>query len=68
MKRAQHPIAVVLVTAALIGTTSLFGNDYYLRRIQQLRRRSGVQDLLHGRPDACQRRKVLRPGSHHGVR
>ena len=31
MKRAQHPIAVVLVTAALIGITSLFGNDYYLR-------------------------------------
>ena len=31
MKRAQHPIAVVLVAAALIGITSLFGNDYYLR-------------------------------------
>jgi len=31
MKRAQHPITVVLVTAALIGITSLFGNDYYLR-------------------------------------
>jgi branched-chain amino acid transport system permease protein len=31
MKRFQHPILVVLVAAALIGITSLFGNDYYLR-------------------------------------
>jgi branched-chain amino acid transport system permease protein len=31
MKRGQHPVAVVLVSAALIGLTSLFGNDYYLR-------------------------------------
>jgi branched-chain amino acid transport system permease protein len=31
MKRAQHPVLVVLVAAALIGITSLFGNDYYLR-------------------------------------
>ena len=31
MKAARHPIAVVLVTAALIGIASLFGNDYYLR-------------------------------------
>ena len=31
MKRNLHPIGVVLVAAALIGVTSLFGNDYYLR-------------------------------------
>ena len=31
MNRARHPIAVLLVSAALIGITSLFGNDYYLR-------------------------------------
>jgi branched-chain amino acid transport system permease protein len=31
MKTGQHPVAVVLVAAALIGATSLFGNDYYLR-------------------------------------
>ena len=31
MKTGQHPIAVVLVAAALIVITSLFGNDYYLR-------------------------------------
>jgi branched-chain amino acid transport system permease protein len=31
MNRGQHPVAVVLVAAALIGLTSLFGNDYYLR-------------------------------------
>jgi branched-chain amino acid transport system permease protein len=31
MKTGQHPIAVVLVAAALVGITSLFGNDYYLR-------------------------------------
>ena len=31
MKRAQHLMGVVLVAAALIGITSLFGNDYYLR-------------------------------------
>ena len=31
MKRGQHPLGVVLVAAALIGITSLFGNDYYLR-------------------------------------
>ena len=31
MKRFQHPMLVVLVAAALIGITSLFGNDYYLR-------------------------------------
>jgi len=31
MKKSLHPIAVVLVAAALIGVTSLFGNDYYLR-------------------------------------
>jgi branched-chain amino acid transport system permease protein len=31
MKRGQHPITVVLIAAALIGITSLFSNDYYLR-------------------------------------
>jgi branched-chain amino acid transport system permease protein len=31
MKRGLHPIAVLLVVAALIGITSQFGNDYYLR-------------------------------------
>jgi branched-chain amino acid transport system permease protein len=31
MKRSQHLLAVVLVVAALVGITSLFGNDYYLR-------------------------------------
>jgi branched-chain amino acid transport system permease protein len=31
MKRGQHPLAVVLVAAGLIGITSLLGNDYYLR-------------------------------------
>ena len=31
MKTVNHPVAVVLVVAALIGITSLFGNDYYLR-------------------------------------
>ncbi|MDM0116100.1 branched-chain amino acid ABC transporter ATP-binding protein/permease [Variovorax sp. J22R133] len=31
MKRAQHSLGVVLFAAALIGITSLFGNDYYLR-------------------------------------
>jgi branched-chain amino acid transport system permease protein len=31
MKTGQHPFAVALVAAALIGITSLFGNDYYLR-------------------------------------
>jgi branched-chain amino acid transport system permease protein len=31
MKKSLHPIAVVLVAAALIGATSLLGNDYYLR-------------------------------------
>ena len=31
MKRAQHCIGVVLVAAGVIGATSLFGNDYYLR-------------------------------------
>lgn len=31
MKRSQHFLSVVLVTAALVGITSLFGNDYYLR-------------------------------------
>ena len=35
--------------------------------VRNICRRSGVQDLLHGRPDACQRRKVLGSGSHHGV-
>ena len=31
MKRGGHPLGVVLVAAALIGITSLLGNDYYLR-------------------------------------
>ena len=31
MKRGQHPLGVVLVAGALVGITSLFGNDYYLR-------------------------------------
>lgn len=31
MKRDQHLLMVVLAAAALIGVTSLFGNDYYLR-------------------------------------
>ena len=31
MKHGRHLLAVVLVAAALIGITSLFGNDYYLR-------------------------------------
>jgi len=31
MKTFHHPTAVVLVAAALIGVTSLLGNDYYLR-------------------------------------
>ncbi|CAN7737319.1 branched-chain amino acid ABC transporter ATP-binding protein/permease [Variovorax sp. LjRoot84] len=31
MKRSQHLLGVVLVAAALVGITSLFGNDYYLR-------------------------------------
>jgi len=31
MKRSQHLLGVVLVAAGLIGITSLFGNDYYLR-------------------------------------
>ena len=31
MKRSQHLVGVVLAAAALIGITSLFGNDYYLR-------------------------------------
>jgi len=31
MKAVNHPVAVVLVAATLIGITSLFGNDYYLR-------------------------------------
>lgn len=31
MKRSQHLMGVVLAAAALIGITSLFGNDYYLR-------------------------------------
>lgn len=31
MKRSQHLLGVVLVAAALVGATSLFGNDYYLR-------------------------------------
>ena len=31
MKRSQHLVGVVLVAAGLIGVTSLFGNDYYLR-------------------------------------
>jgi branched-chain amino acid transport system permease protein len=33
MKHGQHPLMVVLVAAALIGATSLLGNDYYLRII-----------------------------------
>lgn len=33
MKRDQHLLMVVLAAAALIGVTSLFGNDYYLRII-----------------------------------
>ena len=31
MKRALHPLIVLLVASALVGITSLFGNDYYLR-------------------------------------
>ena len=31
MKRTQHLAGVLLAAAALIGVTSLFGNDYYLR-------------------------------------
>jgi branched-chain amino acid transport system permease protein len=31
MKRLAHPAGVVLVAALLIGITSQFGNDYYLR-------------------------------------
>lgn len=31
MKRGQHLLGVVVVAAGLIGVTSLFGNDYYLR-------------------------------------
>ncbi len=31
MKRAQHLVVVLVVLAALIGATSLLGNDYYLR-------------------------------------
>ena len=31
MKRAQHLVGVLAVIAALIGVTSLLGNDYYLR-------------------------------------
>ena len=31
MKRAQHLAGVLLAAAALVGITSLFGNDYYLR-------------------------------------
>lgn len=31
MKQARHPLGVLLVVAALIGLTSLLGNDYYLR-------------------------------------
>ena len=31
MKRGQHLLGVVLVVGALIGATSLFNNDYYLR-------------------------------------
>ncbi|AGU53258.1 putative branched-chain amino acid ABC transporter, ATP-binding protein [Variovorax paradoxus B4] len=31
MKHGRHPLAVLLAAAALIGITSLFGNDYYLR-------------------------------------
>src|SRR5580765_5569296 len=33
MKRSQHLVGVVLAAAALIGITSLFGNDYYLRTV-----------------------------------
>lgn len=33
MKSAKHPLAVLLVVAALLGITSQFGNDYYLRII-----------------------------------
>ena len=33
MKRNQHLLGVVLAAAALVGITSLFGNDYYLRII-----------------------------------
>ena len=31
MKSIRHPMTVVLAAAALLGITSLFGNDYYLR-------------------------------------
>ncbi|MDI1269951.1 MAG: branched-chain amino acid ABC transporter ATP-binding protein/permease [Polaromonas sp.] len=31
MKHARHPLAVLLVVAALFGVTSMLGNDYYLR-------------------------------------
>jgi branched-chain amino acid transport system permease protein len=31
MKRSRHTIAVLLMAAALIGASSLLGNDYYLR-------------------------------------
>jgi branched-chain amino acid transport system permease protein len=31
MKSARHPMGVTLVVAALLGITSLLGNDYYLR-------------------------------------
>jgi branched-chain amino acid transport system permease protein len=31
MKSGRHPMGVTLVVAALLGITSLFGNDYYLR-------------------------------------
>ncbi|MES2840343.1 MAG: branched-chain amino acid ABC transporter ATP-binding protein/permease [Pseudomonadota bacterium] len=31
MKHVQHPLAVLLVVAALFGATSMLGNDYYLR-------------------------------------
>ena len=31
MKSSVHLIGVLLAAAALIGVTSLFGNDYYLR-------------------------------------
>ncbi len=31
MNRARHPLGVVVVAAALVGLTSLLGNDYYLR-------------------------------------
>jgi len=31
MSRALHPIGVLVAAAALIGATSLLGNDYYLR-------------------------------------